>query len=34
MRAKKPDCLYKWRDRHGVWRVCHKPKGHLGKHRP
>lgn len=26
-------CLHKWRDGHGIWRVCNKPKGHWGKHR-
>lgn len=25
-------CLWKWRDSNGIWRVCHKKKGHLGKH--
>lgn len=26
-------CRHKWRDRHGIWRVCTKPKGHWGKHK-
>lgn len=34
MSDKKPLCLHKWRDHNGIWQVCHKVKGHFGKHRP
>lgn len=26
---KAPECLHKWRDRHGVWHVCHKRGRHV-----
>lgn len=26
-------CRHKWRDHHGIWRVCTKRKGHWGAHK-